>query len=240
MTPGEFRKITAGDKLTKLAAMDNEMLDIALSVFEAREAPVIMTGQYGSSSAGDVMEFGKELAKRKDLNEYKKLRGEIAKDFKKLAGKKLVEADEEGGDPDHVEHSHEMKKHMESGPKEAPVSPGSDEHSVSDQAGDEKQLAHHMSALAHHLESGDIEAAKKSHAEMSMCMKHGMKHMSEYSGDVKSEDYKDSMSQMQSQVDEIKTQMARMAGMVDEMMGAEKEEGEHFGEISNEHEEMNS
>ena len=47
-------------------------------------------------------------------------------------------------------------------------------------------------------------------------------------GDVKSEDYKKSMDAMQGQVDELNTQMARMAGMVKEMMGADEEEGKEL------------
>ncbi len=52
---------------------------------------------------------------------------------------------------------------------------------------------------------------------------HGAKHLE--IGDVKSEDEQKSMEGMQGQVDELNTQMARMAGMVEELMGVEKEEG---------------
>lgn len=228
------------NKLTKLAAMDESALELALSLWDgvAADAKQIrMTQQVGSTSANDVMEMGKHLAKSRQVSEIKHLRNEVAKDFKRLSGKELVKMAEE--DPDHEEHSHEMRKKMASGPVEERISDvGTDEHVVPGQSG-EVELAHHMKALGHHLASGDIEKAKECHAN---CMKHmgGMKHMSEYSGDVKSEDYKAHMSEVHKEVDDLKTNMSRLAGMVQEMMGAEAEEGKHFGEISKEHEQASA
>lgn len=225
------------NKLTKLAAMDESSLELALSLWDGVQADanqVRMTKQFGSTAASDVMEMGRELAKTREVSEIKHLRNEVAKDFKRLAGKEVIKEDE-----DHVEHSHEMKKKMASGPMEERIADvGKDEHVVPGQEG-EAELAHHLKALGHHLAAGDMEKAKESHA---MCMKHcgSMKHMSEFSGDVKSEDYKAHMGEVHKEVDELKTNMSRLAGMVQEMMGAEAEEGKHFGEISKEHEQVSA
>ena len=229
-------------KLMKLAAMGDSELDTTLSLLDTMkpdQSRVKLSQQFGSTSASDVMEFGNALAQQKDLGEYKRLRKEIAGDFKKLTGKKLVE------DEDHEEHSKEMSRKLMkdelcemSGPEEKEISPGKDEHVVPGQEKDEAQLAHHMAALAHHLSKGDIESAKEVHASLAHHLGFGEKHMSEFAGDVKSEDEKAHSADVQGQVDELKTQLSRLAGMVSELIGSEEKEGEHFGEISKEHEEV--
>ncbi len=224
------------NKFNQLVSMTDSQLETTLSILESvspDSSRIRMSAQSGSSAASDVMEMGRELAKVRKVSDIKKLRKEIAKDFNRLSGKKLVAMAEGEEDEDHVEHSKEM-----SGPVEKPVAPGKDEHVVPGQEG-ESELSAHLAKLGHHLASGDIEGAKACHAEMSK-LAHGMKHMSEYSGDVKSEDYKAAMGELHKELDEMKTQMSRFGGMVQEMMSAEKEEGEHFGEISKEHQEVSA
>ena len=115
-----------------------------------------------------------------------------------------------------------------SGPKEEEITPGKDPHAVGEGQGLEK-FKHHMAECAKHLAAGNIEEAKKHHEEAMKHAGYGMKHMAGVDGvgvgDVKSEDYQKSMSNLQSQVDELHTQMARFAGMVSELMEAEKAEG---------------
>lgn len=217
LTPAENKNLD----LTKLSKLPQEALDIVMQAYESREVPVISAGQKGSSAATTFSDMGKSLEK----SQQKRLRAEVASDFKRLTGKKLFK-DEAGEDKDHGD-THEMG----GGNKEESIKPGADEHVVPGQAGDEKQmaakLAKHMADIGKHLEAGDIESAKKEHAAMAAhCEKYGMKHMAaEATGDVKSEDYKKNMDTLQGQVDELNTQMARMAGMVGELMDVEKDEG---------------
>lgn len=223
MTPAEYKVLLEQDGLTKLSKMDDETLKMALFAFEARQQPVIEPGQRGSS---DAVGFG-EMAQDLEKKQFKRLRSEVAADFKRLSGKKLIDG-EEDKDAD--------KKEM-SGPKEEPVNPGKDPHSVPGQAGDEQQLSAHLAKLSHHLEAGDIAGAKECTKALAAHLgKHGMKHMAgEGMGDVKSEDYQAGMQSLQMEVDEVKTQLARMAGMVEELIGAEKQEGEHFEDMGKEH-----
>lgn len=213
MTPAEYKNVLAENGLTKLAKLDADTLKIALSAFEGREKPVVEVGQKGSSSATDFSEIGNNLEKR----QMKRMASEIRGDFKKMAGRKLSFKDEDKFEP-------EDKKDM-SGPVEKEINPGKDDHAVPGQAGDEKFMAH-LSEMGKHLANGDIEKAKESHAAMTAQCKMGgdEKSLSEGPGDVKSEDYKMAMDDLQSQVDDLNTQLARMAGMVTEMMGSDEEE----------------
>jgi hypothetical protein len=149
-------------------------------------------------------------------------------DFRKLSGKPMKMENAE--DKDHG-FDHEMAA------KEMPV--GKDQGAVAGQEGDEKQMASgedmaqhmaHCEEMGKHLAAGNLDDAKMCYGKM---MKHmaecgmgAMKHMSDgmEMSDVKSEDYKMSMDNLQGQVDELNTQMGRLAGMVDEMMGVEKDE----------------
>lgn len=225
MTPAEYKNLVKDDGLVKMSKIGDEALGIALSVFEAREKSVINPTQIGSSAALDFSEVGANLEK----NQFKRLKAEIAKDFKKMTGKKML-AEEDETDP----------KSKLSGPKEFPVEPGKDPHEVPGQAGDEEQLKHMWHMMKKHLEAGNIDGVKEEHSKMGKHMSGEMKHMSEYAGDVKSEDEKNGMNDLQHQVDELNTQLARMAGMVDELIGVEKEEGEHLGEMGKEHEQVSA
>jgi hypothetical protein len=227
-------------KLTKLSAMGDSELEVTLSILDGIQPDTSrtrMSGQVGSTSAEDVMQFGKSAIEQKNKDEYRRLAAETKHDMIKMAGGRRLFGDKE--DPDKVEHSHEMKHKMGSGPVEEKVNPGKDEHVVPGQAG-EKELSAHLGAMKKHLDEGDMEGAKKAYAEMAAYCAQDKKEMSEFSGDVKSEDSQAQMGSVQKELDEVKTQMSRMAGMIQEMMGTEEEEGKHFGEISKEHEEVAS
>lgn len=214
LTPAEHKKMD----IKRLSTMSDGDMKTIMEVFEARE-PVIEPGQRGSTNATDFSDIGANLEKK----QLKRLKSEIKGDFKRLTGKEMKTA-EDDEDADHGK-THEMG----GGNKEAPVNPGKDPHAVDGQGGDEKsaEFAKHMSALSKHLAAGNLDEAKKAHeAVMAHCSKHGLKHMEAGDvGDVKSDDYKKSMEAHQGQIDELNTQMARMAGMVSELMDVEKEEG---------------
>lgn len=219
LTPAEMKKMD----VKNLASLDEKSLNTVLSTIEAME-PKIMAGQRGSTDSMDVSTIAKNLTKAN----LKKLKSETMNDMRKLSGKKLFDKEEEIEDKEHKMAAEEIQ------------APKKDEHAVSGQEGDEVQLkkmyedqsAHHETMKAH-LEAGNIEEAKKHHEIMHACHmemgKHlcgNMKHME--IGDVKSEDYKKSQDNLQAQVDELNTQMARIAGMVNELMEVEKEEGEEL------------
>jgi hypothetical protein len=217
----EFRMSPAAYKtldLTKLAKMDDDQLDTILKAFEAN--PKIETGQRGTSDAVEFAEIGRNLEKR----QQKRLKAEIKADFRKMSGKKMS-----------AEEKEEHEKEMGGGNHEEPVHPGKDPHSVPGQAGDEQQLAKEhamcMKHLAEAVEKGDMDEVKKAHAALAAhCEKYGDKHLSAEGdsvahGDVKSEDEKKSQEALQGQVDELNTNLARLAGMVSELMDAEKDEG---------------
>lgn len=214
LTPAEFKKMD----LVKLSKLDDSALDTVLGTFEARE-PVIPVGQRGSTEGVEFASIGKDLAEK----DRKRLRSEIKKDFKRL-GKKMSEDD---GD--------DKESHL-SGPKEHPVTTGKDPHSVPGSAGDEEQLKHAAYMSLHeemkkHLAAGDVGKAKETHEKMLAHHGHSMKHMGAAGpGDVASEDYKKSMDHLQGQIDELHTQMARCAGMVEEAMSDEANEPEHQDE----------
>lgn len=217
MTPAEYKTLVKEEDLKHLASLDDKTLGIALKPYEAREKPVIQVGQRGTSDAVNFSTLTDGMKK----DQIKRLKGEIRADFKRLTGKKMASADD-------VEEGHES--HLAGGNKLDPVNPGKDEHAVPGQAGDEQQLRHmwgkHCEELKKHLDAGDIEGAKAAHKKMEdLGREHGMKHMAEYGTDVKSEDYKKGMDELQRQVDEQQTQMARLSSMLEELMSVEKEEG---------------
>lgn len=215
MTPAEHKNVMEKIGLTRLAHMKKEDLDATLMFAECREAPVVHVGQRGSTVASDFSELGQNMEKR----QLKSLRSETYKDFKRLSGKKLA-FKEDSPYHDEVQDAHQKM----SGPVEEPVHPGADAHAVPGQAG-EKEMSVHMSSLKGHLEAGNIEAAKECYGKLAECMKHGMKHMAGISSDVNSEEYKQSQNDLQKQVDELSTQLARLAGMVSELVEEEKKEG---------------
>lgn len=213
MTPAEYRGLVSNEDLTHLAALDEKTLGIALKPYDSREKPVIEAGQRGSSDAVDFASLGESLAKR----QMKRLSAETKKDLMRLGAKGIKMSEDE-------------KKGLAGGNELDPAHPGKDPSAVDGQAGDEEQIMKHMSDMGKHLAAGNVEEAKKSHEALKACMGHGGKHLAEYTGDVKSEDEKKSMEELQRQIDEQSTQMARMAGMIEEMMSVEKEEGHELAE----------
>ncbi len=217
----EFKLSPAAYKtldLTKLAKMDDDQLETVLKAFEAN--PKIETSQRGTTDAVEFAEIGAKLEAR----QMKRLKAEIKNDFRKMSGKKLS-----------AEEKAEQEKEMAGGNHEEPVKPGKDPHAVPGQAADEEQLskvhAAHMAKLKACLEAGDVEGAKKAHEDLCKHLaEHGTAHLSAEGdaishGDVKSEDEKKSQEALQGQVDELNTNLARLAGMVSELMDAEKDEG---------------
>lgn len=226
------------NKLTQLAALDDSTLNLALSMWDgisAEQNQLRLTKQAGSTDAPPVMEMGMELAKKRSGDEVKRLRAEFGQTYTRMTGKRLASEDSEDKE-DKDSDSSEMKKKMASGPHEEIITPERDEHAVPRQGGD-SELHHHLRKLGHHLSQGNVDEAKACHMKC-MELSYPVKHMSEYSGDVKSEDQNAQMGAVNKEVDELKTQMSRLAGMVQEMMGAESEEGKHFGEISEKHEQV--
>ncbi len=230
LMPSEFKKMD----ITKLAKLDDESLSTVLSTFEAREDQVL-SKQRGSTDALAFADLGKSLEKR----QMKRLSNETKKDLIRMGAKlkagSEIEADEDEGSP--------MSKKL----NEMPEHVGEDEHAVHGQEGESKMAAHlakmeeHHEKMTEHLASGNIEGAREEHENMKAChmaMKSMQeagetKHMSGDS-DVKGEDYEKSMSGVQGQVDELNTQMARLAGMVKELMGSEEEEGHELEAASDE------
>lgn len=211
MTPVEFKALN----VKKLAAMSEEALDAVFAGYEARPE-LESEKQRGSTDAIETADITKNLEKR----QMTRLKAEIKGDFRKM-GKKLAKDDEDKEHGDTYE--------MGGGNKENPVNPGKDPHSVPKQEGDEKQMSSmwgkHCAAMAAALEKGDVEGAKKVHSEMSAHMSKLAAGEAVGPGDVKSEDEKKSLETLQGQIDEVHTNMARLAGMVSELMSAEKDEG---------------
>ena len=227
LTPAEFKKID----VKRLAKLDSESLNTVLDTYEVRE-PQVAAGQKGTTDAVPFTELAAGM-KKKNL---KRLKAEIANDFKKLSGGKLNLASLEDEDEDHGK-DHEMA----GGNKEHEINPGKDPHDVPGEGGDMKmgEFKEHMAHCAKCLAEGDVDGAKEHHEK---AMKHmaehfgeGKKDMSAGVGDVKSEDYKAGMDALESKVDEMGTQLARFAGMVSELMDAEKEEGHDLEKSDDEH-----
>lgn len=214
LTPAEYKKMD----IKKLAALDDSSLNTVVESFENRE-PVIDPTQRGTTDATTFSDLAKGMAK----SQMKRLKGETLKDFKKLGKKLNAEMEAELEDLEDPKEDAKMKKHMEDLEEE-----------VKDDAGKKMssgEMKKHLEDLKKHLESGDVEKAKESHAALAKCAEESKdeKHME--MGDVKSEDYKKSMDTLQGQIDELNTQMARMGGMVEEMMAGEKEEGHDLEEL---------
>ena len=99
-----------------------------------------------------------------------------------------------------------------------------DQHRATHMAHASPEMKEHLKKMAEHIEKGDMEGIKMCHMAMCKMAEEQKKHMSGVD-DVKSEDYKKSMEQLEGELDEVKTNLARMAGMVDELMSAEVKEG---------------
>lgn len=239
LTVAEYKQIN----VKELASLDNKAMKIMLNHYSIRE-DVIASGQRGSTDSVDFSSIGKNMEK----NDINRLKAEVKGDLKKL-NKNLAFKDDPDADKDHGD-THQMAEEIHQ---------GSDPHSVPGQAGYEQQLKHlkawhgthleHHLTMSKHLAAGDINSAKEHHDMMlKHCMEahdhfagvgkvdsgeEGVKHME--MGDVKSEDYKKSMDYLQQQIDEVNTQISRIAGIVNELIDVEKEEGEEFAHEAETH-----
>lgn len=201
LTPAEAK----GIDVKKLARLDDDSLNTVMSAFEARQ-DVIMSGQRGTTDAV----VASDLAKRSAGAELKRLRAETKKDLKRLGAKLKSDEDDDHG------KDHEMA----GGNHEEEVNPGKDPGAVAGEGGD---LSKHMAAMKGHLEKGDVESAKMAYGDMEKCMAGGPVD-SPHAG-MNPEDQEKSMGHVQSQVDQLSTQMARLAGVVNQLFDSEKEEG---------------
>lgn len=209
ITPAEFKKMNVKD----LSKLPEEHLSTMMNAFESME-PKIMAGQRGTVAAMDFASIGKNL----QTKQMTKLKSEIKGDFKRM-GKKLSSDDESEKEEKIQDKSHEM-----AGKEEAPS----------------EHMAKHMEAMKQmkaHMEAGDMKSALACHAAAMKHLEEGKGGESEIEkkelelGDVKSEDYQKSSNELQAQVDELNTQIARIAGMVEELMTDEEAEmSEGFGE----------
>lgn len=204
ITPAEFKKLN----LKKLAALPKEALDTVLEAYNALEPKVLM-GQKGAADAVDFASIGSDLEK----SQYKRLKAEAKADLKRM-GAKVKESSEDK----------EMSSEEKVEKKMAGAMP---------EAKDEKKMAFDksMKDLKACLEQGEVEGAKKAlqsaeeagyHSDMSLAEGSAVPQVD---GTVISDDQKKSLEDIQKQVDELSTNVARVFGMVDELISAEKEEG---------------
>lgn len=224
MTPAEFKKITTDKDFHELSKLNDKMLRLSLMPYESREKPVVLASQYGSSYATDFSEIGKHLEDR----QMKRLKSETIKDLKRLSGGKLsFKGEEEGSDEEKYEMSEPFGKEVNYPDKEEHHLDGSEEIPAEHM----HKMKAHLHMMGKHLAEGDYEKVKECHRKLChMChMEDGemneeaMSHLA--AGDTVPEKSKDDMNELQSQIDEINTQMARLAGMVGELVNVEEDEG---------------
>lgn len=217
LTPAEYKKLD----IKKLSKLSDDAVDTVMESYEARE-PQVQPHQRGSTDAVDFATIGKSMEKKK----LKALQKETVSDLMRASGGKVKL---KSGSHLAVDADKDEDKDLRGGNKETDVDPGHDEHAVPGEGGDVDMKAKfkgHMAKCAAHMEAGEHEDAKKEHlAAMAHMEKHGDKHLSFGVGDTKSEDYKKGMDDMEAKVDELATNLARLAGAVSEMMGEEEKEG---------------
>lgn len=203
LTPAEYKKID----LKRLAALPKEAMDTVMDTYEALE-PKVLIGQRGSTDAIDFAKIGSDLEK----TQFKRLKAEAKADLKKLGAKVKVSEDEK------KELALAEEKKM-AGEKE--------------EGAEEKKLAFAkaMGDLKSCLEKGEVEEAKKALAAAESL---GYDEAKLAAGDspayvdgvaVEQEQQK-SLEDIQKQVDDLSTNVARVFGMVEELISAEKSEGE--------------
>lgn len=182
----------------KLAKGDDTSVNSVLEVIEAME-PKVLPGQAGSTNAADFNEIGKNLEEKQKKN----LKAEVRKDLKKL-GARLKDGEDK--DDKKMAEKPEPEKEMAEGYNA------------------NEQMMKHMAMMGEAIKSGDMKKCAEVHGEMAKCMNapgEVNKDMSSLSAEESDAQAKD----LEGKVDELTTNMARLAGMVDEMMSAEKDEG---------------
>lgn len=196
LTPAEFKKLD----IKKLAALPAEACETLMASYEALE-PKVDPKQHGSADGVAASELRKNLEKK----QIKNLKAEIKKDMKRMGAK----VDDE--DVDMADEKHEKKMAGEKDP-----------HAVDGSGGDEKQMSSkHLAEMKKHLEGGDVDMAKSCLAEM----EEYSKKMSDGFAQEGTEHVGKSMEELSGEVDEIKTQLARLAGLMSELAKSEEDEG---------------
>lgn len=195
ITPAEFKKMN----IKKLAALDDNSFSTVMDAYDALE-PKINKGQKGSTLAEDFSKLGKNLEKK----QQKQLKSEIKTEFKRLGVKMKSEdeKDEKELEADYAEMGSDEKE------EKAKLSAGAYKH---------------MSDAEKHLEDGNVEEAKKSLKAMKECSE-DKKELSADDMAAHSTDHGKSMSDLQQDVDEVKTNIARLAGIIEELFKSEQEE----------------
>lgn len=221
LTPAEYKKLSDGSHIKRMAAMPTEAIESLMASYEALE-PKVIVGQRGSSDESRTVDFG-SMGKELEKKQQKRLKADVKGELKKMGAKFKDDGEDDKDHGDKHEMADGASEEHRAGKKLADEA--SEEHRAS--AEHDEKLKSHLEHLKKCLEAGSIEEAKKAHEELSAhCAKHhlgGEKHMSGMD-DVKSEDYKKAMEHLEGELDEVKTQMARFAGVVDELMAGEAEE----------------
>lgn len=208
VSPAEIKTILSSNKVSKLAAMDDAAISMALELMGSREGTIIRMGQNGSTNVAAVMDVGKHLAEAKAKHEHANLKAEIKKDLSKLAfGKEnkktsADDSDKDKGDKKSV--SDQVSQRM----AENDDGDDSDENkkAKADPESDEKSAK-----LAEEDDLNDGDGSEK------MAI------------DTPGLQATDNMSAFRMEVDEMKTQIARLAGIINDLMGDADEEDKHFG-----------
>jgi hypothetical protein len=218
LTPAEVKNLK-GSQVKHMAALPPEMLETVMKSYEALETKVVI-GQRGSSDASQTVDFG-GMGKELERRQISKLKAQVRGEMKKLGAKLKEDGEDDKDHGDKHEMSHKLSDEAQESHRAKKMG---EEHEERGHASPE--MKEHLAKMAHHLEKGDLEGAKSCHAEMCKMASEG-KSLSAMD-DVHSEDEKKSMEALESELDEVKTNLARMAGMVDELMSSEAEEGHDF------------
>jgi hypothetical protein len=208
LTPATLKTLEGKGIVKRLAKMDKATVDIVMDVIESYEH-VIPVGQRGTSSG--AVEFG-DLAKGLEDKQMKRLKAEAKGDLKRLSGKikfKAKDGDEDGGGDDKKlagDKDEKDKKDLGFGDK-------IDKKELGDKGEDDKKGLAGEDKDKKDLggkEGGDPEAKRLAEG-----------------GDVPGPLSEDEMTEIEKQgtrIDELTTQIARIAGLVQELMTAEQEE----------------
>lgn len=202
LTPAEYKKLD----IKKLAALPDESLKVTLEAFDALQ-PKVEVGQKGTADAIDFGTVGKSLEK----SQFKQLKAEIRGDLKKLSGKKMKGDDEESS-----ETSKKLSKLADG--EYAEMGHGDGKLKLA--------AAHmkHMGEMEKHLAAGDMDKAKSCMSKMKESVgESDEKEMSAFDA-PQSAEAEGNMVEVQTQIDELKTQIARVCGIVEDLISGEEEE----------------
>lgn len=210
ISPAEFKKMD----FKKLASLPDDALTIVLDGFGALE-PKVQPGQKGTSDASNFSDMGKQLEK----TQRTRMKAEIKGDLKKLGAKVKMSAGEEGFDKEKKDKDLSFEEKAD---KKMAVEPADKK----DLSAEGRACLEEMKSC---LEAGDVEKAKEAHSKLSKHLEaNGEKHLGlgdDLIPENPAADQGKSMGEMQQQIDELSTQIARIGGLIEEVMVAEKAEG---------------